>query len=113
MVQGLEAGTTKPAAATAATARWCRSAYGPEERANKQRRTDSDFMDEQSYDDMAVPPHMVPAPRTDEATQQEIRGTCIREFCAAAEARGVDISDVDLASINQEQLEQLAAERLA
>ncbi len=114
LVQGLEAGTTRPAAAAVtATARWSRSAHVPEERANKQRRTDSDLMDEQSYDEMAVPPHLAPAPRVDEATQQEIRGAYIREFCAAAEARGVDISDVDLANINQEQLEQLAAERLA
>ncbi len=73
---------------------------------------DGDNLEEQAYEDMAVPPHMDPALTNDAATQEEIRLVHIREFRAAAEAKGVDISDIDLANVDQQQLEQLAADRL-
>ncbi len=114
LVQGLEASAAKlAAAAAAAAARGNRGAQGSDERPSKKGKTADDSMEEQAFEDMAVPPHMAQAAALDQATQQEIRESCIREFCAAAEAKGVDVSDVDLANVSQQQLEQLAAERLA
>jgi hypothetical protein len=107
-----DAGATAPAAAAAApTARWSRTSQCHWEREGKLRRVDCDSMEEQSFADMSVPAHLEPALGGDSATQEEIRARCVAEFRAAAEARGVDITDVDLGSADQQQLEQLASER--
>ncbi len=105
-------GAAAPAATAASpAARWSRTSQCHWEREGKHRRIDRDSMEEQSFEDMSVPAHLEPALGGDSATQEEIRARCVAEFRAAAEAKGVDVSDVDLDSADQQQLEQLASER--
>jgi hypothetical protein len=104
--------TAKPAATAAAAAtRWNKTSQCLWERDSKHRRVDRDSMEEQAFADMSVPAHLDPARGDDSATQEEIRARYVGEFRAMAEAKGVDITDVDLAAVDQQQLEQLAAER--
>ncbi len=97
-------------------------------------------MEEQEYEDMQVPPHMDPqatggaaptgqqggqpqptTPTPQQLAEAEAAAIAARqqhesnlaEFVAAAAAKPVDISDLDLAAITPEMLRQVAEQRLA
>jgi hypothetical protein len=108
------------------------------ERPNKRGKVEDDSaMEEQAYSDMAVPEHMCapaasggPAAQAEaaaggataaaeasaanaKAAQAEVLRTRIAEFRAAARERNIDIGDVDLASVTEEQLEEMVRARFA